>query len=210
MKLCFIKRGILLFMFLCSLLEANMGAILIIPRDANVVMGIYSGASQTSTTTEIESTNSAIDGDSFNYDNSVVFLGAMIGIQNDYYRLSLSYDANSDSDLELQRALMNFDFMIGEKEGFRPMLGFGVGVAMCSYDINNKNIKQDNGLLAFRVGSEYILNESSSLEILLEYSYSITNSIGKSFYEGSNFTTYNIKDKNDIMLRIGYNFQMSK
>ncbi len=197
---------LLLFILSNTLLQANMGAILIIPRDANVVMGIYSGASKTSTTTEIESTNSAIDGDSFNYDTSVAFIGAMIGVQNDYYRLSLSYDINSDSDLELQRALMNFDFMIGEKEGFRPILGFGVGVAMCSYDINSKNIKQDSGLLAFRAGTEYSINKSNSIEVLLEYSHVITNSLGKSFYEGSDFTTYNIKDKDDIMLRIGYNF----
>ncbi len=197
----------LLFIFISSLLQANMGAVLIIPRDAKFVMGVYTGVSQASTTTEIESTNSAIDGKKLNYDNNVALLGAIIGLQNNYYRFSFSYDVNNDQDLELQRALMNFDFMIGEKEGFRSMLGFGVGVAMSSYDINSKNIKQDNGLVAFRVGTEYIINESKSIEILLEYAYLITNSIGKSFYEGTDFTTYNIKNRNDIILRIGYNFE---
>ena len=197
----------LLLIFISSFLQANMGALFIIPRDAKVVMGVYSGVSQASTTTEIESTNSVIDEQLFNYDNNVALLGAMIGIENDYYRFNFSYDMNSDPDLELQRALMNFDFMIGQKEAFRPMLGFGVGAAMCSYDINNKKIKQDNGLLAFRAGTEYIINESKSIEILLEYSYLITNNVGKSFYEGSDFTTYNIKDKHDIMLRVGYNFE---
>lgn len=184
-----------------------MGALLIIPRDANVVIGVYSGISKASSITEIESTNSAIDDQSFQYDNNVAFIGAMIGIQNDYYRFSFSYDINSDSDIELQRALMNFDFKIGDKDSFRPILGFGVGIAMSAYNINNKTVKQDNGLLAFRAGTEYSIDKLNSIEILLEYSYVMTNSIGKSFYEGSDFTTYNLKDKDDFILRIGYDFE---
>lgn len=184
-----------------------MGALLIIPRDANFVVGAYSGVSKSSHTTEIESTNTAIDAQSFHYDNNVAFIGAMLGIQNDYYRFSLSYDINNDSDLELQRALMNFDFKLYQRDGFRPMLGFGVGVAMNSYNINNKTINQDNGVLTFRAGTEYSIDKSNSIEILLEYSYTMTNSVGKSFYEGSDFTTYNITDQNAIMLNIGYNFQ---
>lgn len=206
MKQYFIKKLILFLILSSSLLHASMGALLIIPRDANVVMGIYSGAIKTSTTLGIESTNSAIDTQSFKHENVAAFLGTMIGLQNDYYRFNLTYDINSDSDLELQRILMNFDFMIGERESFRPMLGVGVGVAKCSYDINNKNIKQESGLLVFRAGTEYAIDNSNSIEMMLEYSHVITNSVGRNFYEGDDFTTYNIEEKNDIILRIGYNF----
>ena len=202
-----IKRVVLLFIFISSILQANMGAVLIIPNDASVVMGIYTGVSRASGTTEIKSTNSAIDGNSFKYINATAFVCAMIGLQNKYYRSSLVYDINSDQDIQMQRVLMNFDFMIGEKKGFRPILGFGVGVAMNSYEINYKNVEQDNGILAFRAGTEYSMNENNSIELLLEYSYMMTNDLGKSFYEGDDFTTYNIKNKDDIILRIGYNFE---
>lgn len=202
-----LKRIMLLIIFISSFLEASMGAILILPRDANVVIGINSGISRTSSSTEIKSTNSAIDGQSYSYNNLVAFIGGMIGIQNDFYRLSLAYDINSDKDIQMQKVLMNFDFKIGEKDSFRPIVGFGVGVAMNSYDINYKTIKQDNGLLVCRTGTEYILDESNSLEFLLEYSYVVTNNTGKSFYEGDDFTTYNIKDKDDISFRIAYNYE---
>lgn len=192
--------------FFSAILEANMGVILIIPKDAKVVIGIYSGISKASSVTEIESTNSAIDGQSFNLNNSALTLGGMVGVQNDYYRFSFSYDINNDADIQMRRALINFDFKIGEKDSFRPMLGFGVGVATNTYDINSKKVKQGNGVLSFRAGTEYVFDKTNSLEILLEYSYLMTNGLGKSFYEGSDFTTYNIREKDDITLRVGYNF----
>ncbi|MBU0631912.1 hypothetical protein KKA17_04640 [bacterium] len=200
------KKIVILYLIFTSSLFANMGAMLILPQDSDIAMGIYSGISQNSSKVDIESTNSAKNEKSFNFDNTDVLIGGYIGVENSYYRLSLSYDINNDPDVQVQRALLNFDFKIIEKKGLRPMVGFGVGVAMSSYNPYGKNIKDDNGVLAFRAGTEYRVDESNSIEILLEYSHTLTSGIGKSYYEGSDFTTYDLSKQNSVILRIGYNF----
>ena len=193
---------------LCSsTLFANVGAILIIPKKGDMVVGVYSGISQASSRIDIKSTNSSLDAQRFSFDNTNAVIGGYIGVENSYYRLSFSYDINNDPDVELQRALMNFDFKFGEENGFRPLVGFGVGVAKSSYDIYQKTIKDENGVLAFRAGAEYRLDQSNSIEVLLEYSYILTSGAGESFYDGNDFTTYTINKQNSITLRIGYNFE---
>ncbi|MGB5965881.1 MAG: hypothetical protein WBF77_06480 [Sulfurimonadaceae bacterium] len=200
-------KRVLLLTLVTLPLFANVGAILLVPRDAKVVVRAYSGVSKTSSVITIESTNDIIDGASFSYDSTNGLIGGAVGIQNSFYRLSLSYDIDSNTDVKLQRALLNSDFKFYEQDGFKPLVGFGVGVAMSAYAVNQKNIKQDNGVLALRTGAEYVVDESNSLEFLLEYSYILTSKTGVSYYEGSDFTTYNIKKQNTAMLLMGYSFE---
>lgn len=128
-------------------------------------------------------------------------IGLFISAQNSFYRLSLSYDIESDVDVKLQRGLLNADFK------FKPLIGFGVGAVSSSYALNGKAINQSNGVLAFRAGTEYLIDKSNSLEFLLEYSHTLTSRVGKSFNDGIDFTTYNIDNQNAIMFRIGYSFE---
>ena len=200
------KLLFILLMFVTSSLYANMGAILIVPRDANVVTGIYSGSSTLSTEIAITSTDNTLDGSSYNFGGTEPFIGGYIGIQNSFYRLSISYDVNYYSDIQLQRYLLGFDFMIGDKNAFRPMVGFGVGVAESKYTINTKNIDHSNGVLAFRTGVEYTIDADQSLELLVEYSYML-DSLGSNYYDSVDFTSYNVKDQQAIMLRVGYSFE---
>jgi hypothetical protein len=200
-------KFILLFLSSALLLNASMATILIIPRDAKVVVGVYLGLSHSSTTTEIESTDAYLDNKSYKFINNSALSGALIGVQNRYYRLSFSYDVNSDKDMQVKRYLMNYDFKIGKREGFRALVGFGIGSTHSSYELNHKEIEQDNAVLAFRTGSEYTINESNSIEILAEYSYVMIDTIGKSFYENGEYTTYNINKKRDIALRVGYSYE---
>ncbi len=193
-------------MFVSSSLFANIGAILIVPRDADVVTGIYSGSFTLQTDVVITSTDNTLDSNAYDFGGTQPFIGGYIGIQNSYYRLSISYDVNYYSDIQLQRYLLGFDFMIGDKDGFRPMLGFGIGVAESRYEINKKELCHSNGVLAFRAGTEYTIDVDQSLEFLVEYSYML-DSIGTSYYDGVDFTTYNVKDQQAIMLRVGYSFE---
>ena len=200
------RNKLLLLTFFTSSLFANMGAVLIVPRDAAVVIGLYSGLSAISTDITIDSTDPALDGRSYRFRNTDPFIGGLIGVQNAYYRLSLSYDINDYSDIKLQRYLLGFDFKIGTQNAFRPMAGFGVGVAESRYKAGGKSIDQSSGLLVFRGGMEYRIDKDNTLEFLLEYSHML-DSGGSNYYDGADFTSYKIEEQHAIMFRAGYNFE---
>ncbi len=199
------RNTLVLLTFFTSSLFANMGAILIVPRDAAVVIGLYSGLCAVSTDINIDSTDPALDGRSYRFRNTDPFIGGLIGIQNSYYRLSLSYDINSDSDIRLQRYLLDFDFKIGNQNRFRPVAGFGVGVSSSRYKVDGKKIDQNNGLLVFRAGAEYRIDKDNALEFLLEYAHML-DAGGSNYYNGTDFTTYTIGEQHAVMFRAGYNF----
>lgn len=199
------RNKLLLLTFFASSLFANMGALLIVPRDAAVVIGLCSGLSAISTGITIDSTDPALDGRSYRFRDTDPFVGGLIGVQNAYYRLSLSYDINDYSDIKLQRYLLGFDFKTGDKNGVKPIAGFGVGVAESRYKIGAKSIDQSNGLLAFRGGAQYRIDRHNTLEFLLEYSRML-DSGGSDYYDGADFTTYRIEEQHAIMFHAGYNF----
>ncbi len=185
---------------------ANMGALLIIPKDPQPVISIQIGGMRSSTDIDKSSVGPALDNGSFEFTESAPFIGGLIGLQNSFYRFSLSYDYTNGSDIDMERFLMNFDFKIGTEGGFRWLLGTGVGVAQSSYELDNRSLKQSNGILSFRGGTEYVLSEKSSLEFIVEYSYSLNSSSSKSYYDENNFTSYEIEDQNGIIMRVGYSF----
>lgn len=194
-------------LFFLSSLSANMGAILLLPTNAKPVIGIYTGTTKTKTDIEIKSTDNSIDGDKYTYNNDSTLIGVFIGAENEYYRLSFSFDKENTTKLQLDRFLINLDYKLTSYKNFKPMFGFGIGASSSTYNINNKEINQENGTIVFRIGSEVLIEKSNSIEILIEYSNMLTSNIGKSFYENNEFTTYDIKKQNSIMLRIGYNFK---
>ncbi len=185
---------------------ANMGALLIIPKDPQPVISLHFGGMRSSTDIDRSSVGPALDDGSFEFTESTPFIGGSIGLQNSFYRFSLSYDYTNGSDIDIERFLMNFDFKIGAEEGFRWLLGTGVGVAQSSYDLDHRSLQQSNGILSFRGGTEYVLNEKSSLEFIVEYSYSLSSSSSKSYYDENNFTSYKIEAQNGLIMRIGYSF----
>lgn len=166
-----------------STLFANMGALLLLPQDDNT-----------------------IDGSSYTFVHTTPMIGSFIGVENSYYRFGLSYDINNDKDVRLERLLINFDFTLSKEKGLNPLIGVAIGATTSKYYINQKKIKQNNGVYVLRVGGQYILDNLNNIDILIEYSHLNTNNIGKSYLQNDVFTTYNIVKKNDILLRIGYNF----
>ena len=190
---------------LTSSLFANMGSLLIIPTDAVVAVGIYTGSSTVLSNIEVESTDENLNGKITDIDKTEPFFGGYLGLQNAHYRFSVSYDVNNNSDLKLERLLINFDYKIGVQDGFRPMIGFGVGASESSYTMDGRDIKQDKAVIALRTGAEYFINGHNSIELLAEYAYMFDSS-GDSFLYDDEFTTYDIKNQNAIMFRIGYNF----
>jgi len=200
-------RLLFTLVFLSFPLFANMGALLIIPKDGAFVMGVYSGSSSVSTDIQTDSTDALLDGRRTSIDNTDALLGGYVGVQNSYYRFSLSYDLTNSSELELERFLLNFDFMIGDKDGFRPMLGFGIGPTISEYTLDNRIISQSKGVIVFRAGTEYSINRQNSFEVLLEYSHMLDSVGSKSYSDGTDFTSYKIESQHGIMLRIGYNFE---
>ncbi len=182
-----------------------MGALLIFPQDAKVVTGIYSGSSSISTQITVDSTDSTLDKSNYSFADIAPFIGGYIGLQNSYYRLSVSYDINYYSEIQLQRLLFNFDYRLGKQDKFRPVIGLGVGAAESKYEINGKTIDHSNGVLVFRTGTHYTIDAHHSLELLLEYSYML-DSRGSSYYTEDVFTSYNVGDQQVIMLRLGYSF----
>ena len=199
----------LLFLLLLagSALFANMGAIIIIPTDSAFIMGVYSGSSSVSTEIQTDSTNTVLDGRKTTIDTTDAFLGGYLGVQNSYYRFSLSYDLTDSSELELARLLFNFDFKIADKGKYRPILGFGIGATTSEYTLDNRNISQDKGVIVFRAGTEYSINRQNSLEVLVEYSHMLDSGGSQSYLDRTDFTSYKVDSQDGIMLRIGYNFE---
>jgi len=199
-------RVVLFLLLMVVWLKANMGAIILIPTNGKFTAGIYGGAGYLVSRVDVTSTNPALDGITLQNDNAVAAVGGFVGVTNDYYRFSFSYDITSDPDIALQRGLMNFDYMFEMRHNVKYLFGVGFGVAMCAYDINKKHIKQSKGLVAGRVGFQYHLQNQDSVEMMLEYSQAIINNLGKSFYETNDFSTYDIKKLQGVWLRVGYNF----
>ena len=204
MKITISILTITLSLLTSSQVFANMGAILIIPKDPQPVISLQIGGMRSSTDINRSSVGPALDNGSFEFTESAPFVGGLIGLQNSFYRFSLSYDYTTGSDIDIERFLMNFDFKLGGEEKFRWLLGTGIGVAQSSYDLDNRSLKQSNGILSFRGGTEYRLNEKSSLEFIVEYSYELNSSSSKSYYDDNNFTSYTIEDQNSIIMRVGY------
>ena len=199
------KKILFISSMLMASLSANMSSLLIIPRDAVVAIGIYGGSSTVLSGIEVDSTDITLDGKAYDIDKTEAFFGGYLGLQNSHYRFSISYDVNNNSDLRLERLLINFDYKIGAKDAFRPMIGFGVGASNSSYIIDGRDISQDKGVIALRGGTEYFINDHHSVEFLLEYAYMLDSGSGDAFYDDE-FTTYDIKDQSNIILRIGYTF----
>ena len=89
------KHILFILTILSSSLFANMGAILIIPRDADLVIGIYSGSANVSTDIKIDSTDNDLDGRSCDLGGTEPFVGGYLGFQNSFYRFSFSCDVNN-------------------------------------------------------------------------------------------------------------------
>ncbi|MDA3946361.1 MAG: hypothetical protein PF439_06745 [Helicobacteraceae bacterium] len=195
-----------LIIFVHTSLLANMGALLLFPQDAEVVAGVYSGGSAISTEITIDSTDNTLDQNNYNFIGIKPFIGGYIGLQNSLYRLSISYDINYYSEIQLQRFLFNLDYRLGAQNDYKPVIGFGIGAAESKYEINSKTIDHSNGVLVFRTGTLYTIDTDHSLELLLEYSYML-DSLGSSYYTKDAFTSYNVEYQQVIMLRFGYNFE---
>ncbi|OQX57834.1 MAG: hypothetical protein B5M52_06550 [Helicobacteraceae bacterium 4484_230] len=199
------KKRLLAALMLASPLFANMASLLIMPTDATVVAGVYVGSSTVLSRVKVESTNANLDGRIDDIDDTALFGGGYLGLQNKHYRFSVSYDIDGNDNLELQRLLINFDYRIGVQGGFRPMAGFGVGASTSRYSMDARKIKQDKGAIAVRGGVEYFIDSHSSLEFLAEYTYML-DSGGDSFYSDDEFTDYDITSQHSIMFRVGYSF----
>ena len=204
-----IMKILFFLLYLQTALMAYNGVNLLMPQNSDAVLGVYTGVANSRGEVSCESSDAAVDVQNVKHNNIVALGGVYLGFQNDGYRFSFSYDANSDSDISLQRVLINFDFMFEKTTYFRPTLGFGLGAAMYAFDLNTKKIKSDDGVLAFRVGGEFAMGSFSSLDLSLEYSYVIANSSGKSFFEDGRLTTYKLQNKSDIILRVSYNVQVT-
>ena len=181
-----------------------MGALLFIDKNTKPIIGVYSSAFQTSSNVSVQSTDNSIDGEQHSFNPSTLGIGVYLGFKNNYHRLTLSYDTTSDEKISQDRLMFNLDFYDTKVYGLQPLFGIGIGSATNEYKIHNKNIKQSNGVANIKAGLSWNMKDNTSLDLILEYAKLLTNNVGKSISENSEFTTYNISKRTDSILRLGY------
>jgi hypothetical protein len=189
-----------------SPVSANMGALIIIPKDPKPVFSLHLGQASSSTDIDRNSTLPALNTGTISYDDSPLFWGGAIGLQNSYYRFSFSYDNSNGDDVKLQRYLMNFDFRLGYTDKLLWRFGTGIGVGRSSYDLDGRSFTQSNGIVCFRGGTEYLVSKHTSVELIVEYSLATSKSSTTSYYSVTDYTSYQIDNQNSLIMRMGLNY----
>lgn len=185
-------------------------AMIILPRDAELVLGVYGGVAQHQAGVEILSSDAGRDGRRQDYDASAAMAGALLGFQGKRYRFSSSFDQLEGGRARQQRLLFNFTYFFGDHispGGFRPMIGAGVGAADSHYQSESGSSSISTGSWVLRGGFEYGLSVDRSLELLLEYARPYSPGRDSEF-SGDHFTITRLVEQQLLMLRIGYNFKL--
>ncbi len=130
--------------------------------------------------------------------DSQALLGGYLGLENDSYRLSVSYDINKNSTIKTQRYMLNFDYRFQDIQNYKPFLGFALGGAYNEYTIQNRKIEFSNAVFSVHSGFEYLYDDKNSIEVLLEYSL-MSN-------QDNSFVTFDFKDQSMFLIRLGLKF----
>mgnify|MGYP001256760094 CR=1 FL=1 len=182
-------------------------AMIILPRDAALVGGVYGGVARHEAKIE---TRSSAAGRSREYDAGAALAGILLGLEGKKYRVSTSFDRIEGGQTTQQRLFFNFDYMWGEEcsaARFRPMIGAGIGSTESRYPSESGPRTFNTGSWALRGGFEYGLSADRSLELLLEYSRPFSSGSDSDFSD-SHFAITELVEQQLLMLRIGYNFKV--
>lgn len=137
--------------------SASFGFILVIPKDAVPVYGVYTALGSSSSSIDITTATTSTVETKKRIQNSTLTTGVMLGFANNIYRTSVTYDVTNASYIDQKRLLFNFDFKIPVESSLTPVLGLGIGSVNSEYELNDRDIQNNNGVIALRLGGEYIL-----------------------------------------------------
>jgi len=202
-------KKIVLLVIVCTNIYASVstsfGVILVIPKDAVPVYGVYTAFGSSSSSIDITSTTTSTVETKKRIKNSTLTTGVMLGLENNIYRTSITYDVTNASYVDQKRLLFNFDFKIPVEGTLTPVLGLGIGSVNSEYGLNGRYIQNSNGVISLRLGTDYLLSEQKSLVLLLEVTKTISSS-SDNYMEDSTFTSYEIVKQSSYSIRLGYNF----
>ena len=199
------KRFLLPVLLAYDLNANGMAAILIFPENGGPAVGVYAGAAFATQTVRVSSTRAEEDGRRIGTDAVLPRGGLFVGIENDRYRIDVSYDRAGNGDLRTERLLFNADFRFGGEHPLHPLLGIGVGQTDSRFDVPGRTLTFTNGTWALRGGLEY-RKGGHYATLLAEYSRFL-NAGSDSYLSDDTFTSYDLDEQHSFFIGLQYHYR---
>lgn len=203
-----LKKIFILFYLMTNALEAQsaLAGLILFPDNAKGIIGISGGMAYLDQKIHIHSTESSKDGLALNYFQTAPNIIIFLGLENDIYRISVSFEGFSSDDISMQQLIFGFNYKFLQGKKLHPMLGFGIGAAESTVKTLHEKISFSNGIYTLNAGVEFRHNDHHAIEVMTRYFRFLNSGSGTQFTE-TEFTSYNLHEQNGISVQLGYTYR---